>query len=339
MRLRASSRCAASCCWASCCRCCWSCWSTPSACTGRRCARPTRPTTARCWPRPSRSASSSRSAAPATRRALRATVPYSALEAFEADNRSRMFYKVSGFQGEMVSGFDDLPAWRGKLPDKGAVRGAGRLLRRRLPRAAGARGGAAAAGGQRRGAAAWPRPGGRDAGAAPDAGAPDPGRHAVAAGRAAGRADRAWCCGWCSARRGRCASSARSCAAAPRTTSSPIAAADAPRELLPLVDATNQVMARLAAPAGPPEALRARHRAPAAHAAGGAEDAGAVGAARRRRAGAGAARDQPHGRPRHGAGQPDAGAGQGRAAAPAGRRAGARLGRDRPRRGARPVAR
>ncbi|GCL63617.1 sensor histidine kinase [Pseudaquabacterium pictum] len=50
---------------------------------------------------------------------LLATVPYAALEAFEADNRSRMFFKVSGFQGEMVSGFDDLPAWRGRLPDKG----------------------------------------------------------------------------------------------------------------------------------------------------------------------------------------------------------------------------
>jgi two-component system sensor histidine kinase TctE len=50
---------------------------------------------------------------------LLATVPYSALEAFEADNRSRMFFKITGFQGEMVSGFDDLPAWRGKIPDKG----------------------------------------------------------------------------------------------------------------------------------------------------------------------------------------------------------------------------
>ncbi len=50
---------------------------------------------------------------------LRATVPYSALEAFEADNRSRMYFKVSGFQGEMVSGFEDLPAWHGRLPDKG----------------------------------------------------------------------------------------------------------------------------------------------------------------------------------------------------------------------------
>ena len=50
---------------------------------------------------------------------LGATVPYSALEPFEADNRSRMFYKVSGFRGEMVSGFQDLPAWHGKVPDKG----------------------------------------------------------------------------------------------------------------------------------------------------------------------------------------------------------------------------
>ncbi len=50
---------------------------------------------------------------------LQATVPYSALEPFEADNRSRMFYRVSGFGGEMVSGYEDLPRWRGKLPDKG----------------------------------------------------------------------------------------------------------------------------------------------------------------------------------------------------------------------------
>ena len=50
---------------------------------------------------------------------LLASVPYSALEAFEADNRSRIFFKVSGFQGEMVSGFDDLPPWRGRLPDRG----------------------------------------------------------------------------------------------------------------------------------------------------------------------------------------------------------------------------
>jgi two-component system, OmpR family, sensor histidine kinase TctE len=40
---------------------------------------------------------------------VQSTLPYSALEAFEADNRSRMYFRVSGFDGEMVSGFDDLP--------------------------------------------------------------------------------------------------------------------------------------------------------------------------------------------------------------------------------------
>jgi two-component system sensor histidine kinase TctE len=50
---------------------------------------------------------------------LLASVPYAALEAFEADNRSRMFFKITGFQGELVSGFAGLPAWRGKIPDKG----------------------------------------------------------------------------------------------------------------------------------------------------------------------------------------------------------------------------
>jgi two-component system sensor histidine kinase TctE len=41
-----------------------------------------------------------------------ADLPYSALEAFEADTRSRMFYRIVGFQGELVSGFDDLPSAR-----------------------------------------------------------------------------------------------------------------------------------------------------------------------------------------------------------------------------------
>jgi two-component system, OmpR family, sensor histidine kinase TctE len=45
-------------------------------------------------------------------------VPYSALEAFEADNRSRMFYRVTGFQGELVSGFDVLRPWTGRIPDQ-----------------------------------------------------------------------------------------------------------------------------------------------------------------------------------------------------------------------------
>jgi two-component system sensor histidine kinase TctE len=49
---------------------------------------------------------------------LRATVPYSALEAFEVDNRSRMVYRVSTTSGEMVSGYAALPFWHGTLPPK-----------------------------------------------------------------------------------------------------------------------------------------------------------------------------------------------------------------------------
>jgi two-component system, OmpR family, sensor histidine kinase TctE len=45
-------------------------------------------------------------------------VPYAALEAFEADNRSRMFYRVTGFSGEMVSGFESLKRWQGKIADQ-----------------------------------------------------------------------------------------------------------------------------------------------------------------------------------------------------------------------------
>ena len=47
---------------------------------------------------------------------LNASLLYSSLEAFEADNRSRLFYRVSGFAGEMVSGFADLPVWTGHMP-------------------------------------------------------------------------------------------------------------------------------------------------------------------------------------------------------------------------------
>ncbi|MCB4365857.1 sensor histidine kinase [Hydrogenophaga taeniospiralis] len=49
---------------------------------------------------------------------VQSTLLYSALEAFEADNRSRIYYRVSGFNGEMVSGFDDLPAARLPLPEQ-----------------------------------------------------------------------------------------------------------------------------------------------------------------------------------------------------------------------------
>ncbi len=49
---------------------------------------------------------------------LRALVPYSALEIFEADNQSRKFYRVSTLGGEMVSGFAELPMWRGQIPQR-----------------------------------------------------------------------------------------------------------------------------------------------------------------------------------------------------------------------------
>ena len=49
---------------------------------------------------------------------LKVTVPYAALEAFEADNQSRLFYRVSSLNGEMVSGFAQLPFWRGQIPAK-----------------------------------------------------------------------------------------------------------------------------------------------------------------------------------------------------------------------------
>jgi two-component system sensor histidine kinase TctE len=51
---------------------------------------------------------------------LHATVPYAALEAFEADNRSSLYYRVTGFDGELLSGFEDLPRWQGRIPDRPA---------------------------------------------------------------------------------------------------------------------------------------------------------------------------------------------------------------------------
>lgn len=50
---------------------------------------------------------------------LRANIPYAALEAFEADNRSRMVYRISSIKGELIDGFSELPVWRGRLPDRG----------------------------------------------------------------------------------------------------------------------------------------------------------------------------------------------------------------------------
>ena len=49
---------------------------------------------------------------------LRATVPYSALEAFEADNQSHMFYRISSLEGALVSGYADLPMWQGHIAQR-----------------------------------------------------------------------------------------------------------------------------------------------------------------------------------------------------------------------------
>jgi two-component system, OmpR family, sensor histidine kinase TctE len=49
---------------------------------------------------------------------IQVTVPYAALEAFEADNQSRLFYRVSSLGGALVSGFEQLPLWRGQIPAK-----------------------------------------------------------------------------------------------------------------------------------------------------------------------------------------------------------------------------
>ncbi|MDB5856450.1 MAG: putative histidine kinase, classic [Ramlibacter sp.] len=51
---------------------------------------------------------------------LRATVPYAALDTFEADNQSKLYYRVSSTRGQLVSGFEELPFWHGRIPAKGA---------------------------------------------------------------------------------------------------------------------------------------------------------------------------------------------------------------------------
>ena len=45
-----------------------------------------------------------------------ADVPYVALDSFETDSLGRIYYKVTGLNGETVSGFDDLPAVPANVP-------------------------------------------------------------------------------------------------------------------------------------------------------------------------------------------------------------------------------
>ena len=47
---------------------------------------------------------------------LQANVPSAALEAFEADLQSRMAYRISTRQGVLLSGYENLPMWHGQIP-------------------------------------------------------------------------------------------------------------------------------------------------------------------------------------------------------------------------------
>lgn len=49
---------------------------------------------------------------------LTVSLPYPALEVFEADTRSRMVFRVSDFDGGFLSGYRDLPAFKGKTQDR-----------------------------------------------------------------------------------------------------------------------------------------------------------------------------------------------------------------------------
>ena len=42
--------------------------------------------------------------------ALRANVPYMALDAFAYDSAGRIYYQVLGIEGELISGYEDLPS-------------------------------------------------------------------------------------------------------------------------------------------------------------------------------------------------------------------------------------
>ncbi len=268
---------------------------------------------------------------------LRATVPYSALEAFDADNRSRMYYKVSGFAGEMVSGYEELPAWRGKLPVQGPYaalvdfyddhfRGEPVRVAVLLQPVAGREG------------------------------------HGMATVQVAETlelrqmlarqilVDTLWrqallvlvisaVVVWVVQRATRPVREVSAQLLQRRENDlAPIAAGRAPRELLPLIAATNQVMARLAHLLEHQKrfvrdtAHQLRTPLAVLHTQLQSAQRGDVAAAQALQ------EIERHGRTRHAAGQPDAGAGQGGAVAPGRRHARGRLGRDHARRGAGPGA-
>lgn len=47
---------------------------------------------------------------------LQVEVPYTALEIFAVGNAGRMVYRIDGFDGEFLSGYEDLPRYRGQVP-------------------------------------------------------------------------------------------------------------------------------------------------------------------------------------------------------------------------------
>ncbi len=50
---------------------------------------------------------------------LQVELPYTALEIFDVGGTGSMAYRISGFQGEFIAGYRDLPAYTGQLPQRG----------------------------------------------------------------------------------------------------------------------------------------------------------------------------------------------------------------------------
>ena len=79
------------------------------ASTARAWRPPPPPTTARCWPRPRPSASSSTWRATTSGARCAPSCPTPRSKPSRPTTQSRMFYRVSAQDGEMVSGFAELP--------------------------------------------------------------------------------------------------------------------------------------------------------------------------------------------------------------------------------------
>ncbi|RQP23912.1 sensor histidine kinase [Piscinibacter terrae] len=49
---------------------------------------------------------------------LKVDLPFAALDIFDAANNGRMYYRISGFKGEFLSGYEDLPAYTRQMPQR-----------------------------------------------------------------------------------------------------------------------------------------------------------------------------------------------------------------------------